>query len=271
MAMDINLAEISDVVASVTNGASLTLTHTAGGSINIVNVTPDANGNNFAGTGSVSSLALSTPANTSSYSLRLERLDGGPITIRDVQGQFLSNAGVMSGQTGRYALGLNIEQGLRSSRTVVVANIMARDALYPIVGDQAYVLNDDNGEWAFYIYNGSAWTGVGGQRSFETDAKTAELMITFPSADQPIVTVSGGRKILNVSITIVDELAVSDDFDFDIMIGTTSLWKYSNFDVVKSGTYIEEPSYITSGRQDLRFVNNGGTATGTIQIQVTYL
>lgn len=271
MAMDINLAEISDIVASVTNGASLTLTHTAGGSINIVNVTSDANGNNFAGPGSVSSLALSTPANTTSYSLRLERLDGGPITIRDVQGEFLSNAGVMSGQTGRYALGLNIEQGLRSSRTVVVANIMARDALYPVVGDQAYVLNDDNGEWAFYIYNGSAWTGVGGQRSFETDAKTAEMMITFPSADEPIVTVSSGRKILNVSITIVDQLIVSDDFDFDIICGTTSIWKYSNFNVVKPGTYIEEPSYITPSRQDLRFVNGGGSATGTIQIQVTYL
>jgi hypothetical protein len=271
MVYDINLLEITDIVASVTDGSNLTLTHTAGGSIEIINVTPDANGNNFAGTNSLTSLALSTPANTTSYALRLERTDGGPITIRDVQGEFLSNAGVMSGQTGRYALGLNIEQGLRSSRTVVVANIMARDALYPIVGDQAYVLNDENGEWAFYIYNGSAWTGVGGQRSFETDAKTAEMTITFPSADQPIVTVSGGRKILNVSITIVDELTVSDDFDFDIMIGTTSLWKYSNFDVVKSGTYIEEPSYITPSRQDLRFVIGGGTATGTIQIQVTYL
>jgi hypothetical protein len=112
---------------------------------------------------------------------------------------------------------------------------------------------------------------VGGQRSFETDARTAEMTITFPSLDQPIVTVSSGRKILNVSVTIVDELTVSDDFDFDIMIGTTSLWKYSDFDVVRQGTYIEEPSYITPSRQDLRFANGGGTATGTIQIQVTYL
>lgn len=271
MMFDINLLEIENITASVTDGSKLTLTHTAGGSIEIVNTSADANGNNFAGANSISSLALFTPANTTSYSLRLARADGGPITIRDVQGEFLTSAGVMSGQTGRYALGLNIEQGLRSSRTVVVANIMARDALYPMVGDQAYVLNDDNGEWAFYIYNGSAWTGVGGQRSFETDARTAEMTITFPSLDQPIVTVSSGRKILNVSVTIVDELSVSDDFDFDIMIGNTSLWKYSDFDVVKLGTYIEEPSYITPSRQDLRFVNGGGTATGTIQIQVTYL
>ena len=271
MMFDINLLDIENITASVTDGSKLTLTHTAGGSIEIVNISADANGNNFAGANSISSLALFTPANTSSYSLRLFRTDGGPITIRDVQGEFLSDAGVMSGQTGRYALGLNIEQGLRSSRTVVVANIMARDALYPMVGDQAYVLSDENGEWAFYIYNGSAWTGVGGQRSFETDARTAEMTITFPSLDQPIVTVSSGRKILNVSVTIVDELTVSDDFDFDIMIGTTSLWKYSDFDVVRQGTYIEEPSYITPSRQDLRFINGGGTATGTIQIQVTYL
>ena len=271
MVFDINLLEIENITASVIDGSKLKLIHTAGGSIEIVNISADANGNNFAGTNSISSLALFTPADTTSYSLRLSRADGGPITIRDVQGEFLSDAGVMSGQTGRYALGLNIEQGLRSSRTVVVANIMARDALYPMVGDQAYVLSDENGEWAFYIYNGSAWTGVGGQRSFETDARTAEMTITFPSLDQPIVTVSSGRKILNVSVTIVDELTVSDDFDFDIMIGTTSLWKYSDFDVVRQGTYIEEPSYITPSRQDLRFTNGGGTATGTIQIQVTYL
>jgi hypothetical protein len=177
----------------------------------------------------------------------------------------------MSGQTGRYALGLNIEQGLRSSRTVVVANLMARDALYPVVGDQAYVLSDENGEWAFYIYNGSIWTGVGGQRSFETDAKTAEKTIVFPASNEPITTISAGRKILNVSVTIEDPLTVTPDFDFDIVIGETSIWNYKAYGVVAVGTYIDESSYITSGREDLSFVASSGSATGTIRIQVSYI
>ena len=271
MAMDINNANITDIVASVTDGNKLTLTNLAGGSIEILNTIADANGNNFAGYNSLTSLSQATFSNSSDFSLRLERLDGGPLTIRDVQGSFLDTCGIMSGQTGRYALGLNIEQGLRSSRTVVVANLMARDALYPVVGDQAYVLSDENGEWAFYIYNGSIWTGVGGQRSFETDAKTAEKTIVFPSDDEYIVTISAGRKILNVSVTIEEPLTVTPNFDFDIVIGETSIWNYKAYGVVDVGTYIDESSYITSAREDLAFVVSGGSATGTIRIQVSYI
>ena len=170
MVLDINAAKIPDIVASVVNGSDIKLRHNAGGAITIVNVIADANSNNFAGSSSLSSLPESTPANTTTSALRLIRADGGPLTIRDIAGQFLDTAGVMSGQNGRYALGLNIEQGLRSSATTVVANITGRDALNSLVGDQCYVIDAGNGEWATFTYDGTQWTKVSGQRihSFPT-------------------------------------------------------------------------------------------------------
>jgi hypothetical protein len=181
MATDINKAAIPDIVASVVD-SNLRLTNTAGTDISIVNVTPDSNGNNFAGPNSLSSLPLLTVASGTTHTLRLERQDGGPITIRDIQGSFLSDVGVMSGQTGRYALGLNIEQGLRSSTTTVVPTLGGREALYALVGDQAHVLDDGNGEWALFLFNGTDWIKIGGERSVAVDARTIKLQLLVQSA-----------------------------------------------------------------------------------------
>ena len=274
MAFDINLMEIQDIVASVANGSSLTLTHTAGGSINIVNVTPDANGNNFAGPNSVSSLALSTVANTTTYALRLERTDGGPITIRDVQGEFLSNAGVMSGQTGRYALGLNIEQGLRSSRTVVVANIMARDALYPIVGDQAYVLNDENSEWAFYLYNGSEWIGVGNKRSYDTDARTLVLDVDLSTATgtETIGYISADRTVISVRVLVTASASTDAEVTVGTRLNTTAFLEARDCILSQLGQYITDPEYRTTAYTEVvANITNPTPSAGEFTIILTYV
>jgi hypothetical protein len=161
MKNDINSASIENVIASVSSSGELVLTHIVGGSITIVNGT----GNPFAGEVSASGLSLNVPANTTTFVLKLTDSNGGPMTLRDIQGQFFTNAGVISGQNGRYAIGLNIEQGIRSSGTTVVANMASKDALNALVGDQCYVIDDGNGEWATFAYDGSQWTKVGGQRA----------------------------------------------------------------------------------------------------------
>jgi len=112
LAADINSANIPNIIASVGSTGNLILKNIIGGTIDIINITGDSNGKDFAGTDSISSLSLSTAANTSDYSLRLSRPDGGPLTLFDNQGSFFTDAGVMSGQNGRYALGLMIERGL---------------------------------------------------------------------------------------------------------------------------------------------------------------
>jgi hypothetical protein len=267
---DINSAKITDLVATVNNDGNIVLRETAGGAITIVNVTADAQGNNFAGSNSISSLTLSTPANTTTSALRLYREDGGPMTLRDIQGEFFNRAGVISGQNGRYAIGLNIEQGLRSSGTTMVANIAARDALHPLPGDQSYVLDTGHGEWAIYVWNGSAWLRYSNQRSDETDARSAGQIITLPDSVKVLTSISQGRRILNITVEILDKIVAGNNFDFDIMSGSTSIWKYSDYNITQPGIYTDDTTYIAGDIELVTYVSTG-SASGSIRIEVSYL
>jgi hypothetical protein len=269
MVADINAAKIPDVVARVIDGTIVGLRHNAGGAIDITNISADQNGNNFAGANSVSSLPTSTPANTSTSALRLIREDGGPLTIRDFAGVFFDTAGVMSGQNGRYALGLNIEQGLRSSATTVVANMTGRDALNALVGDQCYVIDDGNGEWATFTYDGTQWTKVGGQRSVAVDARTIKEVVSLPGTTTTIGTISEDRRVLNVSVTVLNNLTNAPDFT--VTVGNETLWQYSQHGSSKVGTYVIESDLVTTVREDVVVNIPSNTATGDIRVEVSYI
>lgn len=269
MVADINAAKITDIVARVIDGSIIGLRHNAGGAITIVNISADQNGNNFAGTNSLSSLPENTSANTTTSALRLIREDGGPLTIRDFAGQFFDTAGVMSGQNGRYALGLNIEQGLRSSATTVVADMTGRDALNALVGDQCYVIDDGNGEWATFTYDGSQWTKVGGERSVAVDARTIKEVVALPGATTTIGTVSEDRRILNVSVTVLQDL--TDAPDFTIEVGANTVWQFSQHGSSTVGTYVVDSDLITTAREDVVVNIPNNTATGNIRVEVSYI
>ena len=269
MAFDINLANITDIVASISDGSNLQLTNTAGQNIEIINVAKDANGNNFAGPASVSSLPLTTIATGASHALRLERLDGGPITIRDLQGSFLADAGVMSGQTGRYALALNIEQGLRSSATTVVGTMGAREALHALIGDQCHVLNDGNNEWALFVYDGSAWVKVGGQRSVAVDARTIKEVINLPGVTTIIGTVSEERRILNISVAVLQTLVNAPAVT--VSIGNNIVWDFTKHGASEIGSYSVDSNLVTTNRNDVVVNIPANTASGQLQIEVTYV
>lgn len=276
MVLDINNTGITDIVASVTDGSKLTITNTAGAGITVSNISTDANGNNFAGAGSLSSLVLTTAANTVDSALRLERLDGGPITIRDIQGGFLEACGVMSGQTGRFALGLNIEQGLRSSKTTVVANIMARDALLPIVGDQAYVLDAGAGEWALFLYDGSVWNRAGNQRSESTDARTlfTEIDIAELSTGVNTVTlgsISTGRKVISVSIAVT-EASIGTVAQLGTITESGLLMQTRDNNLTAQGEYIASTNYFTTGLTGIVLaVTKVEADTGKFSVTLTYV
>lgn len=269
MVADINAAKITDIVARVIDGTIIGLRHNAGGAINIVNITPDANGNNFAGANSVSSLPETTSANTTTFALRLIRADGGPLTIRDFAGVFFDTAGVLSGQNGRYALGLNIEQGIRTGGITVVSDITARDALRALVGDQCHVINDGNSEWATFTYDGTQWTKTGGQRSVAVDARTIKEVVALPGATTTIGTVSEDRRILNVSVTVLQDLIDAPDFTIDV--GANTVWQFSQHGASKVGTYVVDTDLVTTNREDVVVNIPSNTATGNIRVEVSYI
>ena len=266
MKTDIDAADIENITAGVGGTGELLLTNIAGGSITIVNGT----GNAFAGTSSASGLPLSVPANTTTFVLKLADDNGGPMTLRDIQGTFFTDAGVISGQNGRYAIGLNIEQGIRSGGMAVVANIVARDALYPLVGDSAYVINAGNGEWATFTYSGTQWTKVSGERSVAVDARTINANVTLPGASSVIGTVSEDRRILNVSVTVEDTLVNAPDFS--INVGSDTVWQFSQHGSSAVGVYMVDTDLVTAARKDVTLsMPSNLLATGNITVEVTYI
>ena len=271
---DINAAGIPNITASVYFTGEIVLTNTIGGSITITNITPDSSGFNFAGSNSISSLSTSTPANTSSFVLRLTREDGGPMTLRDYQGQFISDAGLISGQNGRYALGLFIEQGLRSTNTTVVANIAARDALYPLVGDAAYVIDDGNGEWAMFMYDGGEWTRTGNKRSDETDARTLILDVDLSTmtGTQTIGYISADRTVISVRVLVTDP----GPTDAVVTIGTngnTAEFADARDSILsQTGQYTTNPDYRTTNYTEVvADVTNPTQGAGQFTIIITYV
>jgi hypothetical protein len=274
MAEDINDAAIPNILATVTGTGELVLTNSIGDAITIVNVSNDANGTPWAGTNSLSSLALSTAANTTNFVLRLQRLDGGPMTLRDVQGQFFTTAGVISGQNGRYALGLYIEQGLRSSKTTMVANIAARNALYPLPGDQAYVIDDGNGEWAVFLFDGAAWQRVSNQRSDATDARTLtfDVDISTMSGVQSLGYISADRTVIGVKILVT----TAGPSDATVTVGTaanTSAFTLAEDSILsQTGQYITTPDYrITSYTEVVADVSVPTPGSGNFTVILTYV
>jgi hypothetical protein len=274
MVTDINAAGIPNIVAGVVNGSEIKIRNNIGGSINIVNITNDANGNAFAGSNSISSLPLNTNANTTTFALRLRRTDGGPMTLRDVAGQFFSDAGVISGQNGRYALGLYIEQGLRSTSTTVVADIAARNALYPLVGDQAYVINDGNGEWALFVWDGGAWKRVGNQRSEATDARTLtyDVDISTQSGLISLGHISADRTVIGTKILVT----TACPSDAKVQIGTTvtvsEFAEQRDSTLSVTGLYSTNPDYrITAYTEVVAYVDVPTPGVGNFTIIVTYV
>ncbi len=276
MVADINAAKVPDIVASVLEGSSIKIRHSAGGEISIVNVSNDQNGNPFAGANSLSSLPEYTAENTTTFALRLTRPDGGPMTIRDFQGEFLSNAGVISGQNGRYALGLYIEQGLRASATTVVANIMARDALHPLVGDQTHVIDAGNGEWAIYLWTGSEWQLFSSQRSSSTDARTLVTDIdlsTISSTGYTIYTlgnISSGRNIKDIKVLVT--APCPEDTTIEIIQDGISLTETADVILSQVGQYTIDSDYRTDGYTEVAAkVNVNTLGTGQLTVILTYV
>jgi hypothetical protein len=285
MANDINAAGINDITASHANG-NLIIFEASGGSITIVNVSPDANGNNFAGTNSIAALGLTYPAAASAFVLQLIRDDGGEIIITDEIGSPTVDFGVLSGHNGSYAIGLNVEQGVRKAGTTVVAGIAERDALTGVlVGDAAYVLDSGEGEWALFIWDGSAWSLVADQDSAATDASTLSYTFTCPisgfgTSDTVVLgRMSDNSKVVSVLVEVISPMAGYTPGNIpSLEIGTTAesdrLMSADSNDLESSGSYVTNPDYHYEGATEIEIkakLSHFDATEGEIKVIVTYV
>ena len=209
MAQSINNANIPNIVASTPSSLILLLTNTIGGSITIVNGTSDSAGVPFAGSASGSGMALSTPASTSSR-LKFIAVDARPINFLDVVGTTVDDFGLTSVENGVKACGLYVEEGLRAANSTVVADLTQLNALSPMIGDQAYVIDSDDGqgnnvgEWSVWLFDGTVWVQTSNEDSATTDAKSIEATINFNSnAFTEIGKISTGRRVTLITVEVL--------------------------------------------------------------------
>lgn len=284
MASDINSAGIANLTATFSSTNLLTLTELNGNTITISNGTSDQNGNPFVGTSNISGLTA-TNVSPGTERLNLSRSDGGEILIFESTEFFRVNTGIASGHTGQYPLAMNIEQGLRTAGTTVVADIAARDALTAEAGDQAYVLNKGDGEWGLYVYSGTAWTMVSNADSATTDAKTLNTTFTMPvggfgvATTQLLGNISPGRRLLNVVVDVTTAFTGASSTP-NIQVGTLAdpdAYVPASSNALDEATQFEySPNYVypATETQDLqvraRCTHNNATS-GNVTVRITYV
>lgn len=284
MASDINSAGIANLTATFSSTNLLTLTELNGNTITISNGTSDQNGNPFVGTSNISGLTA-TNVSPGTERLNLSRSDGGEILIFESTEFFRVNTGIASGHTGQYPLAMNIEQGLRTAGTTVVADIAARDALTAEAGDQAYVLNKGDGEWGLYVYSGTAWTMVSNADSATTDAKTLSTTFTMPvggfgvATTQLLGNISPGRRLLNVVVDVTNAFTGASSTP-NIQVGTLAdpdAYVPASSNALDEATQFEySPNYVypVTETQDLqvraRCTHNNATS-GNVTVRITYV
>ena len=286
MKTDLDTAAIANLTVTAT-ATVLTLTEENGNAINFTNANADTNGNHFAGGSSLTGYPL-TNASPGTNKLQLTRSDGGPIDIFEGTEFFRIGTGIASGHTGMYPLAMNIEQGIRTGGTTLVADISSRDALSSQAGDQAYVTNKGDGEWGLYLYTGSAWVEVSNQDSATVDAKTLTTTFTMPvggfgtSTTQNLGNISPGRKIQSVSVEVNTTFTGHSGGDPNIEIGTQAdpdvyCDSPSNDLTASSGdTFICNPEYVypSSETQDQTIrarCNHYGASAGNVTVKLTYI
>ena len=270
---DVNAAGPTNITASK-SGTNVVLTNSTGGAITIVNIANDGNGSAVAGASSCTGWELSTSASTSTF-LRLRRADGGEILLDDITGTTTTDVGIFSVHNGMCPLAVVVEQGIRTSAgTTVVADITARDALPSATGDTAYVIDSGNTEYAFYVYNGSAWVLLSDEDSANTDAQTLTKTIfgAAGTGSSSIGTVSASSRVTLITVEILSAcngtstLTVGDSGDND-RLATDDV-----IDMTSIGVYnITSAHQYTSETEILAYYTNNSTNSGSIKINISYM
>jgi hypothetical protein len=291
MAQSINDAAIPDIVASTPSALVLLLTNTAGGAITIVNGTSDINAVPFAGTASGSGLALSTPASTT-YLIEFTAVDARAINFLDVVGTTVDDFGLISVENGIKACGLYIQEGLRTAVSTVVANLTQLNALSPLIGDQAYVIDSDDGngnnvgEWSFWLYDGVIWIETSTQDSASTDAKSLEYTVTTASpASIDIGKISTGRRVSLITVEIITPFDGTPTLDIGYQVDNpvppapvpAGLMTNSFIDLTIADTYstytdlLFGTDTVTGDVTITATFDAGGSTVGEAQIIVSYI
>ena len=273
---DLAIGGNTDLIADVPATNVLRITNVNAGGIFINNVSGDSNGVVFAGTNSGAGIPVNTAAGTD-HVLYLIADDARSINLRDIQGIPLSDYGIFSTENGIKAAALYIEKGLRATTNYVVADIPSRDALSPIVGDQAFVIDAGNSqaEWVLYIWDGGQWLIISTEDSAKTDADSLDLTLTFNSISGiiQIGTVSDNSRITLITIEVITPFDGAPTLTIGDSVNNSRLMYNTNHDLSETGVYtIHSEHLYTTGNNVIinAYFAGGGASQGEAKIVLSY-
>jgi len=180
-------------------------------------------------------------------------------------------------------LDTNLTAVAGSSKTTVVANIAARNALTPNAGDIAHVLdasgdpaNAGPGEFADYLWTGSAWQCIATQASARTDALTTYINIdntSFANASTLIGSVGNGTRVVEVSVEVTSVFDGNASVNIgDAAVNTRLLDGSTDVDLQTAGTYVTYPVYQfpANANVDVSTYFSGSPTTGAAKVTITW-
>lgn len=180
---------------------------------------------------------------------------------------------------------LNDSNILPVAPTVVmkVSNVTERDAIPSgnlNIGDQVYVSDTGQGEWAFFIVNNKVgstitWTKLVDQDSSSVDGRTVSQTITYTSPSTTLLTrVSPTNRVSLVTLEVTTPfhtsatLSIGDDALNARLVGNQDI------DLSTVGTYSITPSYQYGGTDETNinaYLDAGTSTQGSAKIIVSYI
>lgn len=282
IATDINNANIPDIIAETPSTNQLVIKNTSGGTIEIVNIDSDDNGNPIfspnASTSSCTGIVEGLYGPSTENYLMLENNNASEIILTEPtsnNGSVLSDFGIYSVDNGIPSKVLYIEQGLRKGDVYSVLDNTQRLSLDVIVGDGAYVEDGGNGEWQYWLYTSSGWELIATEDSARTDADVLSLELTSADSGTHLVgTVSNNSRVTNVTVEVTQAF---DDINSTLNIGDTTvndrLMSEDIIDLTEVGTYTFTPSYVYDDGSDTdlnAYLNTGTSTVGALKIIISY-
>lgn len=172
-------------------------------------------------------------------------------------------------------------KGGSTTKSLVVADIAARNAITGMnAGDVVHVQDASGiptdaraGEYANYLWDGSAWKLTGTQDSARSDSLTQKVVLTHESAGTiSLGYVGNGARVVSVSVEVTDAF----DGNMAVAIGdagsTGRLMDDEQNDLQEKGSYVTNPVYTYPANVETEIsITVTGTATvGGANVVITY-
>ena len=171
-----------------------------------------------------------------------------------------------------------VDKATSSYAVATMAELLAITTME--TGDTGYVIDmedpEGQGEWGYFIYDGSAWVMVSTEDGAGIDAKSFKQIVQWNGAAQTIIhRVSHNVRVLNVSVELI---VAFDGAGASITVGDAGdndrFMEISENDLHSVGKYYSFPNHLyneATEQEVIAFLTPGSASQGTAEVLITYV